>query len=60
LEEKLSSDFIKINQSCIVNIKKIEKFSASIYGTLNIKLKNGYSDYVSRRNMKKIKERFGL
>ena len=60
LEELLPDNFIKINQSTIANINLIEKFSASPYGTLCVKFKNGYTDYVSRRNIKKVKERFGL
>lgn len=60
LEELLPDNFIKINQSCIVNIRKIKRFFATVGGTLNIELKNGYKDYVSRRNIKKVKERLGL
>lgn len=60
LEEKLPNNFIKINQSSIINIEKIEKFSASSYGTLTVALKNGITDYVSRRNIRKVKERFGF
>ncbi len=60
LEEKLPQNFIKINQSCIANIKKIERFDASISGALRVCFKNGCSDYVSRRRMKDIKERLGL
>lgn len=60
LEEILQDNFIKINKSCIVNIKKIERFDASLAGALNVRLKNGYSDYVSRRNLKAVKERLGL
>ena len=60
LEETLPEDFVKINQSCIANIKKIERFDTSVSGTLLIKFKNGYKDYVSRRQMKAVKERFGL
>lgn len=60
LEEALPEDFVKINQSCIANIKKIERFDTSVSGTLLIKFKNGYKDYVSRRQMKAVKERFGL
>lgn len=60
LEEILPDNFIKINQSCIVNIKAIERFSASISGALQVKLKNGYTDYVSRRNLKFVKERLGF
>lgn len=60
LEELLSCDFVKINQSCIVNIKKISHFSASFGGALMITLKNGYRDYVSRRQVKAVKERVGI
>lgn len=60
LEETLPDNFIKINQSCIANIKKIERFDASISGTLLVIFKNGHKDYVSRRNLKHVKERLGL
>ena len=60
IEEGLSSDFIKINKSCIANIKKIERFDAAITGTLMVRFKNGYTDYVSRRSVKSVKERLGI
>ncbi len=60
LESELNENFIKINQSCIANIRKIHRFDASLSGTLTVKFKNGYVDYVSRRNMKNVKERLGL
>ena len=60
LEEMLGGDFVKINQSCIVNIRKIERFDASFAGSLSVTLKNGYNDYVSRRQLKTVKERIGL
>ena len=61
IEEMLEDDdFIKINQSCIVNIKMIESFDASLGGALRVKLKNGYRDYISRRQIKAVKERLGL
>lgn len=60
LEEIMPESFIKINQSCIIDTKKAERFDASVSGTLLVRLKNGYSDYVSRRNLKKVKERFGI
>lgn len=60
LEEMFSGDFIKVNQSCLVNIAKIRKFEASIGGSLMVILKNGFRDYVSRRQMKMVKERLGL
>lgn len=60
LEEILPENFIKINQSCIANMKKIKKFDASFTGTLTVTFKNGYTDFVSRRNVKNVKERLGL
>ena len=60
IEERIDGDFIKINQSCVVKIDKIERFSASFGGALKVKLKNGYTDYVSRRQIKAIKERMGI
>ncbi len=60
VEEKLSDDFVKINQSCIANINKIKKFDTSVSGMLTVTFKNGYRDYVSRRNLKSVKERLGV
>lgn len=60
IEEILDKSFIKINQSSIANVKKIQKFDASISGTLKVIFKNGHTDYVSRRNVKNVKERLGL
>lgn len=60
LEEVLGRDFIKINQSCIANATKIKRFDTSVSGTLKVIFKNGYSDYVSRRQIKTVKERLGI
>lgn len=60
LEEKLPDCFFKINQSCIANTQKIERFDASISGTLKVRFKNGHTDYVSRRQLKQVKERMGI
>lgn len=60
LEEFLTENFIKINQSCIANIKKTARFDASLSGSLLVVFKNGHSDYVSRRQMKNVKERLGV
>ena len=60
LEESLPQSFVKINQSCIANIKMIHRFDTSLSGALAVRFKNGYCDYVSRRNLKTVKERLGL
>lgn len=60
IEECLPPDFIKINQSCVVNKAFIKQFDASVSGSLVITMQNGYTDYVSRRNLKQVKERLYL
>ena len=60
IERYIGSSFVKINQSSIANIKKIDRFKASFGGSLLVIFKNGYEDYVSRRQVKIVKERFGV
>ena len=60
VEDILPNNFVRINQSCIINIDKIERFTSSFSGTLCVKLKDGYTDYVSRRQLKKVKEKVGI
>ncbi len=60
IEDNLNDDFIKINQSCIANIRQIEKVQATFSGSLSVVFKNGYKDYISRRNLKSVKERLGV
>ena len=60
IEENLPSSFIKINQSCIANIKKIDHFDTKFSGAMAVIFKNGETDYISRRQLKLIKERLGL
>lgn len=60
LEGIVGSAFVRINQSCIVNIARIVRFDASISGALLVIMQTGYRDYVSRRQLKNVKERMGL
>ena len=56
IEEQLPDFFLRINRSAIANLRKIRRFAPSISGTLQIVYSNGYRDYVSRRNLKRIKQ----
>ena len=58
--EMVDDSFIKVNQGCVINTRSIEKFTVSIGGALKVVLKNGFSDYVARRELSNIKRRFGL
>ena len=60
IEAMVDDGFIKINQSCIANIRQIEKVQSTFSGSLSVIFKNGYKDYISRRNLKSVKERLGV
>lgn len=60
LEEILGDGFIRINQSCLGNVRKITRFDASIGGSLMVTFSCGHRDYVSRRQLKTVKERMGM
>ena len=55
LEEKLSpSDFVRISNSCIININQVECFNTGIVGTIMVKFKDGNVEYVSRRRVSQV------
>ena len=60
IEELNLNMFIKINQSCLANKTKIKKFETTIGGALKVVFKNGYIDFISRRELKNVKKRMGL
>ena len=60
LEEMLGDQFVRINQSCLGNIRRITRFDASIGGSLMVTFESGHRDYVSRRQLKTVKERMGM
>lgn len=57
LEEILKEkDFIRISNSCIINIKQVECFDTSILGTVLVRLKDNTQETVSKRNFAQIKK----
>lgn len=60
LEPMLGSAFIRISKSAIVQIRKISHCKASLNGTMELVMKNGVRDYISRSFRKLFKERLGL
>ena len=58
--EMVDDSFIKINQGCVAKVRQIQRFNVTFGGAMNVVFKNGYSDYVSRRELPNIKRRFGL
>lgn len=61
LEERLDKNqFVRISNSEIINLKKVENFDLSFTGTICVKLTNGTTTYVSRRYVSKIKQILGI
>lgn len=55
LEEKLSpKDFVRISNSCIININQVECFNTGVIGTIMVKFKDGNVEYVSRRRISQV------
>ena len=60
VNELYPNAFTYINQGCLANLNKVDHFEISIGGALLVVFKSGYKDYVSRRQLKNVKERIGL
>ena len=59
IEPLLNDWFVKLNQSCIANVNHVKKFKAKFNGSLMVVFDNGHFDFVSRRQLKVVKEKFG-
>lgn len=60
LENMLDMDFVRISKSAIANINQINHVEASFNGTMELVMKNGIKDYISRSFRKSFRERLGL
>ena len=61
IEKRLpSNQFIRISNSEIINLKKVNHFDLSFTGTICVKLSNETTTYVSRRYVSKLKKLLGI
>ena len=61
IEERLDThQFVRISNSEIINLKKVNSFDLNFTGTICVKLSNGTITYVSRRYVSKIKKILGV
>ena len=61
VEQKLAErKFVRISNSEIINLNKTANFDLSFVGTIQVKLKNGESTFVSRRYVSEIKKILGI
>lgn len=59
LEKILDLHFVRVSKSTIINIRQIDHVSAGFNGTMEMVMKNGMMDYISRSFRKNFKERLG-
>lgn len=61
LEKRFAgTQLIRISNSEIVNLQKVESLDFSISGTITLKFDNGEKAFVSRRYIEKIKKYIGM
>lgn len=60
VEETLTSDFVRISKTTIVNLKKIKRVAPSLKGMMFIELKNGLKDNISRKYFPEFKRALDL
>lgn len=61
IEERLPPhQFVRISNSEIIHLKKVNSFDLSFTGTICVKLVNGTITYVSRRYVSKLKKILGI
>ena len=60
LEETLGDEFVRISKSAIVNLAFVKSVRASFGGTLDLYLKNGLEEVISRNYRKSFKSKLGV
>ncbi len=55
-----SKQFVRISNSEIINLKKVDSFDLNFSGTICVRLSNRTTTYVSRRYVSKIKKLLGI
>ena len=58
--DQLGDEFMQIAKACAVNLSFIQSVEAGFGGSLLLKMKNGLSDYVSRKYLQGLKTYLGL
>ena len=60
LLDQLGEGFMQISKACAVNLSYIQSVEAGFGGGLLLKMKNGASDYVSRKYLPDLKDYLGI
>ena len=60
LEEQLGKGFMKISKSTVINLSHIKCVEPSFKGMMNLVMKNGCKDYISRKYLPNFKKYLGI
>lgn len=60
LQERLGKKFIRISKSAIINFRRIHHVEASFNGTMEVVMKNGVEEVITRSFRQQFKERLGV
>lgn len=60
IAQRLGNDFVRISKSAIVNIRRIDHVSPSFNSTMDIIMKNGMNEYITRKYLGGFKKCLGL
>ena len=57
---ELLAGFMRISKFCVINLEEIRCFDPVFSGTMQVTLKNGLKDYISRKYLPDMKRYLGL
>ena len=60
IQEWLGSSFIRISKSSVININRVDHISQSFNTSMHIVMKNGVTDYISRKYWADFKKLYGM
>lgn len=58
--EQLGSGFMQISKYAFINLKMVDSVEPFFNGVMNLKLKNGYTEYISRKYLPSFKKYLGI
>ena len=60
LEKQLGKNFVRISKSALVSIRRISHVEASFNGTMELVMKNGVEEVITRSYRQQFKQRLGV
>lgn len=60
LENRLGDEFVRISKSAIIHLRSVKSVRASFSGTLDVELKNGLEEVISRNYRRTFKSKLGV